>query len=106
MELPSLLDEALRRCIACCCQTVETYAAKSDPDAEFASTLLAVVAALELVLEATPEKRERTLAAAVGIARSGAATIRRYGLDEQILRCAAACEEAAHRCSGAQANGD
>lgn len=94
-----MLDEALRRCVACCRETIEIYASETDPDAEFASTLLAVVAALELVLEAAPEKREQVLAAAAEIARVGAATIRRYGLDQQILRYAAACEEAAYRCA-------
>jgi hypothetical protein len=101
IEHPSVLDEALRRCVACCRETIETYAAKADPDPEFAAPLLAVVAALELAIEARPPRRERALVAAEEITRDAAARLRRYGLDEQILRCAAACDHAAHRLQAA-----
>lgn len=56
-----------------------------------------MVAALELALQTEPTKRQRALTAAEEIARDAAAKLRRYGIDGQILRCAATCDEAAHR---------
>lgn len=98
MELPSLLDTTIHRCIACCRDTIELYGG-ADPDQEFASTLLAVIAALELALKPGPEQRQQVLATAEQISRSGATALRGYGMDEQILLCASACEEAANRCA-------
>jgi hypothetical protein len=97
-SLPAVLEAALRRCRTICRETLERYDDDDGTlDREFAAALLTVVAAVDVALDAPAGQRRAAVAAAAQTARSTAALIRRYGLDEQILRCAAACEELLRR---------
>lgn len=97
--LPPILEAAFRRCRSACEEALDRYGgADSDTgEREFAATLLTVIAAIDTALDSKPGQQERLAAAAAQVARGAAETIRRYGLDEPILRCAAACEELARR---------
>lgn len=100
-SFPSVQEAALGRCRAICAETLASYGGEDGDTAEreFAGTLLTMIAAIDAALDAAPERRERSVEAAAQIARGAAEQIRRYGFDEPILRCAAACEELAHRYS-------
>ena len=104
--LPPVLEAASRRCRAICAETLAVYGGEDGDttEREFAGTLLTVIAAIDAALDAEPERRQRSLGAAAQVARGAAEQIRRYGLDERILRCAAACEELDRRYAGARAD--
>jgi hypothetical protein len=97
-SFPTVLEAALRRCRSTCHETLGRYDDDDGTlDREFAAALLTVVAAVDVALDAPAEQRRDAVAAAARTAGSTAALIRRYGLDEQILRCAATCEELLRR---------
>lgn len=97
--LPPILEAAFRRCRSACEEALAVYGGEDSDtgEREFAASLLTVVAAIDAALDSKPGQQERMAAAAAQVARGAAETIRRYGLDELILRCAAACEELALR---------
>lgn len=96
---PQVLEATFRRCRTTCEETLDVYGGADGDTGErgFAATLLMVIAAIDAAIDSAPERRERAVRAAAQVARSAAEQIRHYGLDEPILRCAAACEELAHR---------
>jgi hypothetical protein len=100
MESP--LAIGLRRCNDVCEQTLERYlGADVDATQEFAGAVIAATAALRAVLEnesAGAELRGALLDTAARVSRTAAATIRNSGLDDDLLRCADACERAAFLC--------
>ena len=106
LTVSSLLAAALSRCAAICEQTLEAYVA-ADPGlagSPFGRALMAAVAALQTAAEAEERdwvRRETTLAVAAVLAEDAAVLLRGHGLDERLLRCAAACERAACLCENA-----
>jgi hypothetical protein len=89
----------LERCIAVCERTLEAYVAEGDQSTPFAGPILRATAALQAALGTeVDELGDLSLAIASDLAREAAATIRRHGLDERLLRCAEACERAAFLC--------
>lgn len=107
VPLPAVVERALRRCRSVCCETLELYAGDGGgaADAEFGATLLTVIAAIDVALGSEPERRERSVRAAAQVARGAAEHVRRYGLDERTLRCAAACEALGNRFADAPRTG-
>src|SRR4051794_2567509 len=101
------LAEALQRCVGVCDETLEAYRGNEQAitGRVFSSVMLGV-AALERVVDAGQDDpvREVSLTIASSVCREAAQVVRGHGLDEQLLRCADACERAAHLCESALAS--
>lgn len=107
MVRPSL-SGALSRAAEVCAETIAAYRDEAAPprDRRFVSALLLAIGALETAATADEEdglRREIALDVAASLARDAAEAVRARGLDERLLRCAAACERAAHLCEAALA---
>jgi hypothetical protein len=98
----SQLARALERSAAVCRQTIVAYLKPAEAEtSEFARSLLAAVAAIEVVTSharRTPDERDTALAIASTLCSAAADACRRSGLDLRLRRAAAACDEAAALC--------
>ncbi len=102
------LPGALSRAAEVCAETIEAYRNETAPpqDRRFVSALLLAIGSLETAAadEEDALRREIALAVAASLARDAAEAVRARGLDERLLRCAAACERAAHLCEVAHSS--
>lgn len=101
----SQLADALERCAQICADTLALYL---DPthasESQFGQAMLAAIAALRTAAahEASSAPERRTaLELASSLCQTAAATSRKHGLDEPLLRAADACERAAALCQDA-----
>jgi len=102
----SHLADALERCAETCKDTLALYLdATEASESQFGQTLLAAIAALETAAaheNSPPPKRHAALQLASSLCQTAAATSRKHGLDEPLLRAAAAaCDRAAQLCQNA-----
>jgi len=98
-RLDLVLARRLGRCIESCEQALKTYRAReAEP---FVDGLMLAIGAMQAAIRMQTydrELRQASLRIAAMLARKGAATVRRYGLDDELLNCADACERAAFIC--------
>ena len=107
--LDKALEPALSRKLGRCAEACEhalklCLAEESEPPEKIVDALQLSIAGMQAAvrLEAGDlELRQASLGIAAMLARKGAATVRRYDLDEQLPACAAACERAALICEDA-----
>ena len=101
----SQLADALERCANTCRDTLALYLDPAEAVASpFGRTLLAAIAALRTAAahESSPApKRGAALELAHSLCQTAAATSRKHGLGEPLLRAADACERAATLCQHA-----
>jgi hypothetical protein len=102
MDSPLLLG--LQRCIEVCEHCLQQYMrAQLSASRGFVGSLIAATAAIQAVIDADRADSEILAAVketAANVCRDAATTIRSSGLDEDLLRCAEACERAAFFCAG------
>jgi hypothetical protein len=101
--MSSTLAEALVRCVRVCEATLEDYGAEEETGTQLVSSLVLAVAGVERAVEADADDpgRPASLAIAATLCRDAAGSVRRYGLDPSLLRCAEACDRAAYLCERA-----
>jgi hypothetical protein len=101
----SQLADALERCAKTCKDTVALYLDPTEAtESEFGQTLLAATAALRTAAAheaSSAPKRRAALELTRSLCQTAAATCRKHGLDEPLLRAAVACERAAALCQEA-----
>ena len=97
---------ALERALASCRETAERLQAEAPEisEHEFVGALLLACSAFETALD-TPAgiPKDTALMIAATLGHDTTALIRKHGLDDDLLRCAAACERAAVLCDQAAA---
>jgi hypothetical protein len=91
-----------------CKSTLEAYRVDAESPTG-ASAFAAVVLALAGIDRAVESRygdpaHDASLLIAASLCREAASSIRTYGLDPELLRCAGACERAAHICEAAVRN--
>lgn len=96
----SRLAAELERAIEVCEGTLAAYAERAPEvvESRFASELRLATASMQTLahgLAKSPARRETAMLITATLCRNAAAEARRYGLDEEILLCAAACERVA-----------
>lgn len=108
IHVQSPLAEALQPSVRICEATLETYRdqAESQTGASFFAAVVLALAGMERAVESSygDPTHDASLLIAASLCREAASSIRRHGLDEGLLRCAAACEHAAHICQAAVGN--
>lgn len=90
----------LEQCAAACDRAVARYAAglgvsRDHRVVQSVISAMAAVATAADYLDADRERQRTALALAVHVCTNAASECRRYGLDRDLLLCAAACERAA-----------
>jgi hypothetical protein len=90
----------LSQCANACERTLARYQTEAEVtvEHELVHSLLFAVATVGTAgayLDAESEQRRLALRLAVDVCRHAAVSCRRYGLDRDLLMCAAACERAA-----------
>jgi hypothetical protein len=93
-----LVSQALRQCAASCEAALQEYASRLGLSAEH-RLLRELIPAIATVRTAADflhdeERRELVLGLAHEACGRAATECRRYGLDDDLLRCAAACDQA------------
>jgi hypothetical protein len=95
-------EAALKTCSLACKEVVAVYLSEEEaPRSKFGRCLLraaAVIDAAAATLDLDVAARRATFEIAAPICRAAAAECRRSGLDDRLLRAAAACERAAAIC--------
>jgi len=87
---------SLAACADTCARALQTYSDDGEASGEFGGALRAAIAAMAMVAErGDADLSSGLLIAARSVCRDAATTCRRHGLDETLLRAAAACERAA-----------
>jgi hypothetical protein len=108
IELQSPLAEVLHPSVRICEKTLETYRgeAESPTGASFFAAVVLALAGLERAVESSygDPTHDASLLIAASLCREAAISIRKHGLDDGLLRCADACERAAHICTAAVGN--
>ncbi len=102
----SRLSQSLESCITICSETLSAYLDPAEAgENAFGQTLLSAIAAMQTAVshdsDSPAERRFAALEIAAKLCHSAAEQCRRHGLDEQLLRAAAACEGAATLCENA-----
>jgi hypothetical protein len=99
-EQPSLLlSQALLQCAESCERVLQEYvlrlglSSRHDLCRDLLPTVATVRTAIDLLDDQSP-RRELALQLVDGACRRAATQCRRYGLDESLLLCAAACDRA------------
>lgn len=104
-SLDLALSRTLRGCAEACEDALKTCLAdESEPPAPIVDALQLSIAGMQAAVRLQTvhaELRQASLRIAAMLAREGAATVRRYDLDEQLPVCADACERAALLCEDA-----
>jgi hypothetical protein len=104
----SPLAEALQPSVRVCESTLETYRddAESQSGASFFAGVVLALAGLERAVESSygDPTHDASLMIAASLCREAASNVRKHGLDDGLLRCADACERAAHICEAAVGN--
>ena len=91
---------ALRRCLAACDRALSRYVSEFELSTDNAlvqdvvSAMAAVATAIDY-LDRDAERRRHALRLVVDVCHRAARTCRHHGLDDDLLACAAACENAA-----------
>jgi hypothetical protein len=102
------LAEALEPCVRICEATLELYRdqAESQTGASFFAAIVLALAGIERAVASSDGDltHDASLLIAASLCREAASSIRKHGLDEGLLRCADACERAAHICQAAVGN--
>ena len=98
----SPLAEALQPCVRVCEATLEVYRdeAESPTGASFFATVVLALAGIERAVESSlgDPTHDVCLLLAASLCHEASSSIRRHGLDADLLRCAGACDRAAHIC--------
>lgn len=91
-----------------CESTLEAYRddAESQSGASFFTAVVLALAGMERAVESSygDPTHDASLLIAASLCREAAGSIRRHGLDAGLLRCADACERAAHICEAGVGN--
>jgi hypothetical protein len=100
-ELESALElprRVLRRCAASCEEGLDDYVSRFGlrADHQLFRELIPAIATVKTAADLLEDDRSRTLVLRLAheACRRAALECRRYGLDEPLLRCAAACDRA------------
>ncbi|HEX3226044.1 MAG TPA: hypothetical protein VHQ89_08095 [Gaiellaceae bacterium] len=105
IDVQSPLAEALQPSVRVCESTLETYGdqAESQTGASFFAAVVLALAGMERAVESSygDPTHDASLLIAASLCREAASSVRKHGLDEGLLRCADACERAAHICRAA-----
>jgi hypothetical protein len=108
IHVQSPLADALQPSVRICEATLELYRgeAESQTGASFFAAVVLAVAGMDRAVEASDgdPTYDASLLIAASLCREAASSIRRHGLDDGLLRCADACERAAHICEAAVGN--
>lgn len=106
--MQSLLADALQPSVRVCESTLETYRdeAESASGGSFLPSVVLALAGIERAIESGngDPTHDASLLIAASLCREAASSVRRHGLDADLLRCADACERAAHICEAAVGN--
>ena len=107
IDVHSPFAEALQPSMHICRSTLEAY--REEAESSGASFFAAVVLALAGIERAIGSSRgdpahDASLLIAASLCRQAAGSIRAHGLDDDLLRCADACERAAQICEAAVGN--
>lgn len=101
----SPLAEALQPSVRACESTLEMYRddADSASGAAFFSAVVLALAGIERAIESNDggPTHDASLLIAASLCHEAARSVRKHGLDARLLRCADACERAAHICEAA-----
>jgi hypothetical protein len=103
----SPLAEALQPTVRVCESTLDTYRhdAESETGAAFFASVVLAVAGMERAIESSCDPtHDASLLVAASLCHEAASSIRKHGLDSNLLRCADACERAAYICKAAVRN--
>ncbi len=107
-DVQSPLSEALHPSLRICESTLEAYReeAESKTGASFFAAVILAVAGMERAVESSYDDptHDASLLIAASLCREAASSVRKHGLDVDLLRCADACERAAHICESAVGN--
>jgi hypothetical protein len=105
VDVHSPLAEALQPSVRICESTLGAYRdeAESQTGASFFAAVVLALAGMERAVESSfgDPTHDASLLIAASLCREAASSIRRHGLDDGLLRCADACERAAHICESA-----
>ena len=101
----SPLAEALHSSVRVCEATLASYRddAESPTGASFFAAVVLALSGIERAIESSngDPTHDTSLLIAASLCHEAASSIRRHGLDADLLRCADACERAAHICEAA-----
>ena len=109
IHVHSPLAEALQPSVRVCETTLAVYRdeAESETGASFFSAVVLALAGIERAVESGDNgdpTHDASLLIAASLCREAASSVRRHGLDADLLRCADACDRAAHICEAAVGN--
>jgi len=108
IDVQSPLAVALQPTVRICESTLDTYRdeAESESGASFFAAVVLALAGMKRAVESgygDPD-HDASLLIAASLCREAASSVRRHGLDTGLLRCADACERAAHICEAVVRN--
>ena len=108
IHVQSHLAEALQPSVRVCESTLAAYRDHAEPatGASFFAALTLALAGIERAIASGhgDPTHDASLLIAASLCREAASSIRRHGFDADLLRCADACERAAHTCEAAVEN--
>ncbi len=108
IDVQSPLAEALEPSVRICEATLEQYRdrAESQTGASFFAAIVLALAGMERAVASSEgdPTHDASLLIAASLCREAASSVRKHGLDDGLLRCADACERAAHICQSAVGN--
>jgi hypothetical protein len=101
----SPLSDALQPSVRVCEATLEAYRndAESPTGASFFAAVVLALAGIERAVDSGngDPTHDASLLIAASLCREAASSVRKHGLDANLLRCADACDRAAHICEAA-----
>lgn len=104
-DVHSPLAEALQPSLRRCEKTLEAFRDDADSPAgeSFVAAIVLAVAGIERAIASShgDPTHDASLLIAASLCREAAGSIRKRGFDVDLLRCADACERAAHVCESA-----
>jgi hypothetical protein len=106
-DVHSPLAEALQPSVQICETTLEAYRDEAESSgASFFAAVVLALAGLERAVESSygDPTHDASLLIAASLCREAASSIRKHGVDDALVRCAEACERAAHICEAAVGN--
>jgi hypothetical protein len=102
------LAEALQPSVRVCESTLDVYRAEAESPTggSFFAAVMLALAGIERAVESSygDPTHDASLLIASSLCREAASSIRKHGFDADLLRCADACERAAHICEAAVGN--
>jgi hypothetical protein len=105
IQVHSPLADALQPSMRLCELTLDAYReeAESATGSVFFASVVLAVAGMERAIESANDDstHDASLLIAASLCRDAVSSIRKHGFDANLLRCADACDRAAHICEAA-----